>query len=442
MGLPISKVNLVLRTASASRTGFGTPLFQTMSMGTINRVTSYTGTVGVGETYATAHPAYLAAKGYMSSPVTVDKFKIGRVLASLVLTPQSVAEGVVYAFSITDGANTGLCTYTAANGDDAEDIVDNLLADIATFTDIAANVTETKVGTTTTATISLVATGDFAITGITNLAEEYTATETYEASLAAIRAEDDDFWFLSSDTRTAATQDILASAIQATSKSYFTASSDADSIAANYTVADTDIASVLKTNNYSRAACMWDEDVTAFPECRYVGVNAAFSPDERSVVWDGRELVGMSVAINALGNELTSSQQAALDSRNCSYVATTSVGPRILGGKMGSGEWIDNIRTQDTIIARVGEALDTLILNQAGGKLVGGPVGIALVDAAMVKALNPFLASDALESFTTDMTAATIDPATRELSNAQFEVVLKGAIVRVSVNGTAVNQEV
>lgn len=442
MGLPISTVNLVLNTASATKAGFGTPLFQVPHMGTINRVSTYQSTAGVADVFSTEHPAYLAALGYKGNTPSVTKFKIGKVLSSLVLTPVTPAAGVVYSFTIGNGVTSGVCTYTAAGGDDEEAIVDNLLADIAVFTNIASEVTETKIGTTDTATLSLVATGDFTITGISNLVEVYTPTETFEASLAALRAEDDDFWFFNSSTRTVSDQTALAAAIQATSKSYFTASSNAEAITAGYSVSDTGIGSVLKTNNYSRSTAVFGADVNSFPETAYVGVNAPYSPDERSVVWDGRELVGVPVATNTLGNELTSGQQGFLDSRNMSYVATTSVGPRILGGKMGSGAWIDDIRTQDTVIARVGEALDTLILNQAGSKLVGGADGISLVDSAIKKALKPFVTSEALESYSTDMTAATIDNSTRTLSNAIFNIVLKGAIIRVVVNGTAVNQEV
>lgn len=442
MGLPISTVNLVLKTASASKAGFGLPLFQTPHMGTINRVTTYQTTTGTDDVFSPKHPASLAAKGYKGPIPSVTEFKIGRVDASLILTPEAIVNGKVYSFVIGNSTEVGVCTYTATGGDTEEVIVDNLLADIATFTTIASEVTAVKVGAGSAATLSLVATGSFVINKISGLVEQYTATESYEASLAAIRAEDDDFWFFNSSAREVADQTALASAIQATSKSYFTASSDALSIAAGYTIADTDLGSLLKTSNYSRVTALWGAIVNTYPECAYVGVNAPFSPDTRSVVWDGRELIEVPVATNTVGNALTATQRGYLDSRNMSYVAETSVGPRILGGKMAGGKWIDDIRTQDNIIARVGEALDTLILNQAGSKLVGGPAGIALVDAAITKALNPFIASEALESFTTDMTAATIDVGTRTLSNAQFEVVLAGAIIRVVVNGTAVNQEV
>jgi hypothetical protein len=442
MGLPISTVNLVLKTASATKAGFGTPLFQTMHMGTLNRVISFQDTTSAGEVFSATHPASLAAKGYKGATPSVTNFKIGRVASTLVLTPDEPSTGKVYSFLISNGLESGLCSFTASGGDDEEDVVDDLLTDIASFTNIASEVTASKVGALDAATLSLVATGDFTITGISGFSEEYTATETYEASLAAIREEDDDFYFFNSDTRDSAVQETLASAIQPTSKEYFTASNAVEAISGIYSVDDTSIGSVLKQKNYSRSTVMFSHDISSFPECAYVGVNAPYSPDERSVVWDGRELVGVSVAKNTLGNKLTSTQISYLDSRAMSYVTETSVGPRILGGKMASGAWIDDIRTQDTIIARVREALDTLILNQAGSKLVGGRAGVALVDAAISKALTPFLASEALESFVTDMTAATIDQSTRTLSNVKFTAVLKGAILRVVVNGTAVNQEV
>lgn len=440
MGKPISQVNMVLRTASAVRAGFGTPIFLAPSLATIRRVSTYTDTPA---DYSADHAVTAAYNAFKSPTPSVSEVKVARVASSLVLTPEAPEDGKVYSFLIGDGdGNTGTCTFTAGASSTAEDVVDNLLADIASFTDIADEVTETKSGTGASATLSITVTGNFYIKDIVGLAETYTPTETYAEALAAARLEDDSFYFVTAATKDTALVKGLADAVQALNKIYFTADSSTDTIGNPYSVASTTVSGIVKANNYSRTTSVWDEDLTNYPECRYVGVNAPYSPDTRAVVWDGREIVGASVATNASGNEITATEQVNLDSYNASYITTTSVGPRILGGKCGNGEWIDNIRTQDTIIARVGEALDTLILNQAGKKLVGGRRGIALVESAITKALNPFVGSDAIESFTVDTSNATIDFNTRTLSGVSFTVVLAGAILRVVVDGAAVNEEV
>ena len=158
-------------------------------------------------------------------------------------------------------------------------------------------------------------------------------------------------------------------------------------------------------------------------------------------MWDGRSLPGISVAKNSEGNQIGSTAQTNLESRNMSYVINTSAGPRVVGGKVASGEWIDNIRLRDCMAARVQESLDTLILNQAGGKLPGGSTGVALAAAAIGKALNPFKSSKAITSYVVNSDDAVVDPGTRELTGMAFDAILEGAIIRATVNGTLSNPE-
>mgnify|MGYP003649759331 CR=1 FL=1 len=268
------------------------------------------------------------------------------------------------------------------------------------------------------------------------------ALETAGDALAAILEEDEDFYFLATDDHTNTFVLAMAAAAEARTLLYFVSSEEEDAITVVDSAGATDLVSLLKQGNFERTVSMWSQVAdTTFPECAFIGVNAPYAPDEQAVVWSGTNIT-VPIAKNAAGNSLTSTQAKNLFDRNCNYVTTTAVGIRQLGGKTASGEWIDNVHTRDTIVARVQEGQEALILNQAGGKLIGGKVGIALSDAAIQASLNPFVSASSLSSFTTDTTAATIDQNTRTLNNMKFAGVLAGSIIKVVINATLVNETV
>ena len=447
MGLPITTVNLALRTATVSRAGFGTPIFISAHNSFVERARSYASLSAVGEDFSTAHPAYIAAQGVFASTPSVPAFKIGRrVTTSNSLIPENVVAGSTHSVTVTvDDGNVVTAAYVASGGDTELEVATALASAINGDAPVAAKITATVVGTGAAAVVQIVKVGAedaYAVTGLINLGESFVTVESAPDALSAITAEDNDFYFILADDHTEVFVLAMAGAVQASEKQYFVSSQETGSINTAYSVAATDLLAKIKQAAYTRTAYMWDETAdTAYPECNFVGQNAPYSPDTNAVVWDGLKLAGVDVAKNTLGNQITSTQQNNLIARNASFVIGTGAGNRLLGGKVASGEWIDNIRTLDNIAARVREDQDAKVMNQAGKKIGGGKEGVATLENVLQGSLNPFVASNALSSYSTGTSKASIDTGTRTLSGMEFTAFLKGAIIRVIIDGSLQNQE-
>jgi hypothetical protein len=444
---PIVTVNVSLQTATVSRKGFGTPIFISAHHNFPQRVRSYSSLKGVGEDFKSTDSAYIAAQGVFSNTPNVASFKVGRREADAIVTPTDVAVSSVHALTITvNDGDTLSVSVTAESGDTAADTAEALKVAIDADTAVADHVTTTVTGLAEAGilTITPKVTGDvFGISstsGVTLTTEA--PTETAGDVLTAVLEEDEDFYFVSAEDHTETFVLAMAAAVEAQTMLYFVSSNGATSLTTADSISATDTLALLKQGNFERTVSLWSQVAdSAYPECTFLGVNAPYAPDERAVVWSGTD-ISVVLAKNALGNRLTSTQEKNLFDRNANYVTETAVGIRQLGGKTVNGSWIDDIHNRDSIVARVKEGQQALVLNQAGSKLEGGRAGVAISDAKLTENLTPFVTSKALESFTTDPSAATIDQNTRTLSNMAFEGVLSGAIIQIVINGTLVNATV
>lgn len=443
--LPISTVNMSLNTAVASKQGFGTPAFVCKGVAFQQRVNGYADLLAVGKDFSATHPAYVFAQGIFHGDSKPALFKVALVDSALALTIPVIVEGASYSLTVTDHLGVAVtATEIAGNGQTQEALMGLLETAIesgAGVTSLIGTVSGTGSSAALVISSSAGGTAKATVAGIKGLTETYTTSETQADSVTAIRAEDDDWFFVGYDSRVSAEQVLFAAQIDPLAKAFFTASQDADSINAAYTTSATDLLGLLRTSN-SNAVCIWSHDADAvYPEAYRIGNNATFAPDVQAVVWAGRNLK-LSVAKNALGNQITPTQMKNLDDRYVAYVVTTLVGDRQLGGKTSAGQWFDEVHAKFTIQARVKEATDTIILNQEGKKLPGGARGVQLSKSAIVKALTPFVAADTLVSFEVDASNAAIDQGTRTLSNMTFKATFSGAILRIVINGSLVNQEV
>lgn len=441
MGLPIATVNVVLRTATVGRAGFGTPLFISSHRRFQERVRTYTSMEAVGEDFDSTDAAYVAAQQFFSHTPSVSQLKIGRREAAGVFTPANVDNGSIHTITVTvNDGDSVTASVTADLSDTAAAVSTVLIAAINADTDVAAHITASASGDGIT--IAPVGAGDvYNVSGLGNFESTYTSTETAAEVLDAVSEADGEFYFVTADDHTETFVLDMAAAVQAMERLYFVSNQEMSALTA-FSDISTDIPAKLKQNNFTRTAVIWDEEADSkFVECSYVGVNAPFSPDEQAVVWDGRVLPGISVAKNSSGNMINSTQQLNLDNRNASYVIKTAAGDRVLGGKTAEGIWVDELRIRDCIAARVKERLEALLLNQAGTKVPGGSAGKVLVQSSLIAALTPFIASDAIVEYTINLADAIFDNKTRTLSNVQFDAILSGAILRVVVNGTLTNQE-
>jgi hypothetical protein len=444
---PIVTVNVSLQTATVSRKGFGTPIFISAHHNFPQRVRSYSGLKAVGEDFNSTDSAYIAAQGVFSNTPSVATFKVGRREANSIVTPTDVAVSSVHALtiSVNDG-DTLSVSITSESGDTAADAAEALKVAIDADTAISDHVTTAVTGVADAGilTISPKVTGDvFGISSTSNVALTTEApTEAAGDVLTAVLEEDEDFYFVSAEDHTETFVLAMAAAVEAQTMLYFVSSGGATSLTSAYSPSATDVLGLLKQGNFERTVSLWSQVAdSAYPECNFLGVNAPYAPDQRAVVWAGTN-ISVTLAKNALGNRLTSTQEKNLFDRNANYVTETAVGIRQLGGKTVSGAWIDDVNNRDTIVSRVKEGQQALILNQGGSKLEGGREGVLLSEAKLTETLTPFITSKALTSFTTDTSAASIDQDTRALSNMAFEGVLSGAIIQILINGTLVNETV
>lgn len=441
MGLPIATVNIVLRTSTVTRAGFGTPVFISRHRNFVERIRTYQSMTAVAEDFFTDDAAYIAAGQFLANTPRVSAFKIGRRVANPTFAPLNIAVGTTHSLSLLANGEALTIDYTAIADDTAADIATALVADIPLADPILDHLNITVAGGTVVVapTSSSV---EYVVVAKTNLSASYASTETAADVYAAITEVDSDFYFVTADDHTAAFVDAMATVIQASEKVYFTSSQEVASLT-TYTVAATDALGVLKTNNYSRTTGMYHHEADAkFPECNYVAHNAPYSPDVRAVVWDGRILAGLPASLNASGNQISSTQIQNLDARNASYIVNTAAGLRVLGGKMANGTWIDDQVTLDCMTARVREGQEALILNQQGSKLPGGVEGVGLCEGELASSLNPFVAAKSIVGYQISTSAATIDQQTRTLTGMEFTAQLTGAILRVIINGDLENQEV
>lgn len=445
MATPISTVNISLRTSQVSRQGFGTPIFISSHRAFQERVRTYKSLTAVAEDFNATDAAYIAAQSFFGNTPSVPEIKIGRREADAVLTPTDVADGSVHSITVTvNDGDAVTATFTADGVSTAETVVDALKAAIDGDAAVAAHTTTTKNGTGASATLTIAATTSadvFALTAAGNISQGFTTTEVAGDVFTSCVAEDKNFYFVTADDHSDTFVMAMAAAVQATERTYFVSNQSADAIGNAYSVSETDTLAKLKQGAYSQTASFWSETAdTTYPECNYVGVNAPYSPDTNAVVWAQVELAGVPVAKNGLGNALTDTQQKNLDDRNVSYVRETAAGNRVEGGKMASGAWVDDIRTQHNMTARVREGQVALLANQKGSKVQGNQVGLALIASAITKELNPFVNSGAISSFKVDTSNATIDTGTRTASNIEFQATLTGAIIRVVIDGALTNE--
>lgn len=450
MSLPIVTVNIVLRTATVSRAGFGTPLFIARHSNFPEAVRTYPSIEAVGDDFGASEPVYKAAQIAFATTPKPTKVKIGRRQVKetkLAIVDPDVGDRFT-AFLMVDGIDFRY--RLNANYDmphtDPEDMADQIVADWDT-TDPAALPTNFKSHFTITASDGVVTVrpteGSVTlIRDITGFDVEAVSEETAGAVLDRIGEEDSDYYFVAADDHSIEFVEDLAQAVAARSKLYFTSTQDPAAYSTYRVGESQDIGAKLVEGGVSRTVVLYCQDAdTLFPEMAYIAANAPFAPDEIAVVWDSIQLVNVPVGKNTKGGELTATQQLNLDRRNICYIATTGAGLRVIGGKTTDGEWIDNTHTLDTMTARVKEAQERLLLNQRGTKIGADEHGISKVEAALRASLYPFVVADSIQRYTINSERASVDFNTRKLTGMEFTAVLTGAILRVQIDGSLVNED-
>ncbi|XAO54235.1 tail sheath protein [Yersinia phage vB_YenM_P778] len=446
--IPIVKVNITLNTSGSSREGFGLPLFIAATDAFEERVRGYTSLEDVAEDFAVTEATYKAAQALWSQTPKVTQLYVGRRNLQYILNIAAApTTNQQYVMTLT-GANGAATSYfyTAIAGATAADVFQSFKTDIeadATFNNIVVvTLSGTGAGTAMMVDLKNADTGYAKVTIPSNsdVQMSKTAAENGAAALTRIEKYNDEWYFVTSDDRTTQGVQSLAREVEARTKIFFTASADPLALEGTNIELATDIPAFLANNKMSRTVCLWHQTSgTAFPELAYIAYGAPY--DAGSISWGNALLTGTDYSRQPTNNRpLTSTQKAALETRNCNYIDYDGGLNVVRHGKVGSGEWIDIIRGVDWLQYELTTSLRTLLVNQKGGKITYDDTGITRVRQVIESALQRAVTRRFLESFVVtvprSLDVSIEDKRARILAGVKFTGILSGAINDVTLDGT------
>lgn len=230
-----------------------------------------------------------------------------------------------------------------------------------------------------------------------------------------------DFFFVLADTRVLEEQKAISTWAAANGKMYFTAVNDlanVDAFNSVYTVV------------------MAHDAATAYPDAGWVGVCAPKNPG--SITWKFKNINGLAAAKYSLA-EISQIHAANANTyvRKLGYLQTSA-------GKTSGGEYIDNIRGEHFIKARMEEEVSRLLF--ANDKVPYTDQGIALVADAVRTILRQATVRGVIATDDTNKGMFTVtvpnradvaknDVANRVLKDVHWTATLAGAVEQVQING-------
>ena len=451
MGVDLSRfveVAITRATRTVSRRSFGTILIVAYHMAWLDRVRSYEDPSDMlADGFLATDPASLAAVAVASQSPRVPSFKTGRRVGaptqSIRLTPAAVEEGWVHTLTV----NGEEVTITIGSGDTLGDVCTDLAAAInGTAAAVTADGTSgTHVDVDADAAGAWFAFGGFdaRLTVDDQTAEPATTLAT---DLAAIRAEDADWYGLIVADAQSSAQIGAASAWAQTETIVYAAHSMDSDVATSST---SDVASVIKAASALRSFVFYNRRSHGlFPDAALLG--ALFPLTVGSADSEYKQLVGV------LPDALTSTELERLigtktaptsGKRASVYVEATPTGtnsgtPISLGGLTAGGEWLDVVIGIDFTTALLQERAFTYRLNnpkppftEAGIDAFAGTVKGSLRTVSR----DPYNILDEA-SITVEATAledlSAAERAARYYDGVRFDARVQGAIRAVRFTGT------
>lgn len=371
MANPVSTVNVSLNSGVTLQKNISTIVFFDAHNYFTENVRTYEDITGVAADLPTDSRSYIAAEQAFGADVPPAEFKLARRICDTEITPTGVADAQVYNVTITvTGGDSVVATYTAGAPDDEEAVVDGLLADIAAATGVTAHITAAKVGTGTSATLTIAATtaaDDFAVSTISDNLDIAFINDTAETAtdlLAKLREEDDEFYVITAYDKTETFVLAMDAATTAATKIYATTFSDT-SLLTPLAQPATDVGGKLQENdNIVTLSDFHHEAETKFPEVRAI-VDLANSKGGDYVV-ASNYVQGIPASQDpSTGKLLTATQRGYLRDRNVGYFLKYGKSDVIRDkyqGKTAGGEWISVVRNRDIMQAEIQNGVDALML--------------------------------------------------------------------------------
>lgn len=444
--------NITRNTTSAQGATFNFPLFAAAHKYFPEVVRSYSSFESVKSDTAIPKDSntYKAMRLAFSQNPAPQLVFAGKCLADdVTITPTAaLVEGKSYGLTVlvydtATGNAVGVATVASAVADatpTAAELVTDWKADLAALTQL------TLTGTTDL-TITANAGFDFVIYDLVNSTEVYTTTQTAASMLAAIQAENNDWYFMCAEDHTEAFQLALAAEIEATGtsdfpKMYFTSTSAVNTLKALPDPAD-DVIGKLKALGYDRTVCDWhDQANTLFPEMGNVGANGVYQPG--SITWKYTQVKGVTAAADPVtGITLSTNKQGFIEDRNGGWMGIEKKVNFYHEGKTVGGEYIDIIRGADWLRDQHEIELLNLLLNQKGGKISYAEPNKVLntIDAVNQRAVDVGFLNGYTPATVPDyLTLSFATKASRVLSDVDWTGYIEGAVHNIVTNGNLTYQ--
>ena len=361
----IANVVISLDTASIAKASFGIPLAVSPTTAFSERVRKYS-SYNAAQQDGLDPQTLKALSAVFSQTPRPNQAWVGRrnaVLVNLTVTIPSIVAGNIFTFNV----NGTDITYTAASGDDAEDVYTGLNTALTAQSVIAALFTATASADGLSLTIKSPDTATV-IKPVTNLGISSSGSDDgLAADLNAIQQEDSGWYGFALVER----GDDLISAAAAwaeTQTKLFFACSDTAGIWAS---GDTDIASQLQELQYLRTSLIAHKAAaTEYPEMAWMGRCFTIAP--------GGETWALKTLSAITPSKLSDTEQSYVFQKNANayekYAENTFL---INKGKVASGEWIDVVRFRDWLVDNIQKNMASLMIRQKKVPYTNG--GIALI---------------------------------------------------------------
>lgn len=431
----IVTIQITLQTLGSERPGFGVALILGEVSGAVAALFTDRTVVVTRTSFAETLTAlgflatdqiYLGVQQFFSQNPTATSAIVGRRA-----TPTAQVVNVLVSDN-TDGAyvvtiNGTDYTYNAS-GETTTQIRDGLLTQIAdaavsdaTGAGDSIDLTANEAGVPFTVALTSPASG---------LSQTTTTPNSgIGEDLAAISAENDDWYCVIETSRSAGVIETCAAVVEAYSpKRIFMAQSNDAAILDPGDA--TDIGSILQAANYTRTGLWYHDDDTEFADATAAGDSLPTDPG--SITWNNRE-------INAITPPtLSANDISALQAKSVNYLERIAGRNVTRGGVMASGEFIDVIRGIDWFEANLSADVFDLLVEEdkvpytdEGAQTLKG-----VVDGRGQNAITQGIFSTFTSTVPEVADIADSEKAIRNFPDVDFEATLQGAIHTVQIAGT------
>lgn len=423
-------IQIVVTDKTPSRKSFGIPLIAAYHTAWVDYVREY---ADPGEMlddgFTTADAAYKIATAIKSQDPSPNTFKVGRLttaaVQTVILTPTTTTQGAVYSGTI----NGQYYEYTVPAAATAQVIVEAVSLLIGAFTGVSASDDNIKITVVTDTAGQVV---DYDIAPRTFLVSETTLAPTLGADLAAINDEDGNWYGLVLDTTSKAAITAAALWVEANKKVFMPQSGDSDVVDGGAT---TDVASALKTSNYSRTGGIFHRGIGGKEWAAAAWMSVFLVADPGSATPAFKTLATISA------DQLRTGEISALKAKRFTRYCEMGGVPVTFEGRTSSGRFLDVVRFVDWLQAEMQNDVYFLLLNNP--KLPYTDAGISVVKGAMEGTLKKGqtrggIADSPAPRVIVPLVADTdpIDRADRILRDLHFTARLSGALHSFKITGT------